>query len=380
MANVSVRPVETRRQKRQFIALPWTLYRDDPNWIPPLRSNIKELVGFKPHPFHQVADVRTWLAERDGIPCGRIAAIVNHTHNRKYHEKRGFFGFFESINDQEVANQLFDTVRDWFAEQDIHAMRGPVNPSLNYEVGLLIEGFDTPPTFQMTYNWPYYAELIENYGFRKSQDMHAFWGHVDMLASLDKKLEFIINEATRRFKLKLRKLDRSRFREDVRTFLNIYNASLDGTWGFTPLSEGEIDAISAGLRQLIIPELTCAAEVDGRTVAAAFGLLDYNPRIKKIDGRLFPFGFLRLLTRRKKIKRIRLISTNVLPEYQRWGLGLVVLAQLVPDVLAWGIEEAEFSWVLESNYLSFQSLKRGGAKLVKTYRVYDYPAPTAEDA
>ena len=131
---------------------------------------------------------------------------------------------------------------------------------------------------------------------------------------------------------------------------------------------------------MIIPELTCAAEVDGRTVAAAFGLLDYNPRIKKIDGRLFPFGFLRLLTRRKKIKRIRMISTNVLPEYQRWGLGLVVLAQLVPDVLAWGIEEAEFSWVLESNYLSFQSLKRGGAKLVKTYRVYDYPAPTGEDA
>jgi len=380
MANVSIQPVETRRQKRQFVALPWTLYRDDPNWIPPLRVNIKELVGFKRHPFHDVADVRTWLAMRDGAPCGRIAGIVNHVHNEKYGEKRGFFGFFESVNDQDVANGLFDTVRNWFAAQEIHDMRGPMNPSQNYEIGLLIDGFDSPPTFQMTYNPPYYADLIERYGFGKVQDLYAFWGHIDMLSSLDKKLEFIIHEATRRFKLELRMMDRSRFGAEVRTFLNIYNASLEGTWGFTPLSEGEIDSISAGLRQLIIPELTCAADVDGRTVAAAFGLLDYNPRIKRIDGRLFPFGFLHLLTRRKKIKRIRLISTNVLPEYQRWGLGLVVLAQLVPEVLKWGIEEAEFSWVLESNHLSFQSLKRGGAKLVKTYRIYDFPAPAEDSA
>ena len=375
MSNVTVKPVETRREQKQFLQLAWSLYRGDKNWIPPLRRNLEELVGFRPHPFHEVADVRTWLAWRDGQVCGRIAGIVNHVHNEKYHEKRGFFGFFESIDDQEVAHALFDTVRQWLADQGIHLLRGPVNPSLNYEIGLLIEGFDSPPTFMMTYNPPYYAQLIESYGFGKSQDLYAFWGHVDMLASLDKKLEFVVREATQRFDIQLRFLDRKRFQEEVQMFLHIYNASLDGTWGFTPLSAGEIEHMSASMRHLVVPELTTVAEVDGRPVAAAFGLLDYNPRIKLIDGRLFPFGFIRLLTRRRKIKRIRLISTNVMPEYQRWGLGVVVLARLVPDALRWGIEEAEFSWVLESNHLSYKSLKRGGAKLDKTYRIYDYPRP-----
>jgi GNAT superfamily N-acetyltransferase len=270
---------------------------------------------------------------------------------------------------------LLDAVRQWLADQAISRMRGPINPSLNYELGLLIDGFDSPPSFQMTYNPPYYADLVESYGFGKAHDLYAFWGHIDMLASLDKKLAFIIEEATRRFKLEMRQLDRRRFADELRTFLNLYNASLDGSWGFTPLSAGEIEHIGQGLRHLIVPELTSVAEVEGRPVAAAFGLLDYNPRIKRIKGRLLPFGFIRLLARRRRIKRIRLISTNVLPEYQRWGLGLVVLAQLVPRVLEWGIEEAEFSWVLESNHLSYQSLKRGGAKLIKTYRVYDFPAP-----
>ena len=220
--------------------------------------------------------------------------------------------------------------------------------------------------------------MIDDYGFGKAQDAFAFWGHADMLSTLDKKLEFVIHEATKRFDIKLRYLDRRRFREEVQMFLHIYNASLEGTWGFTPLSQGEIEHMSAAMRHLVIPELTTVAEVDGRPVAAAFGMPDYNPRIKKIDGRLFPFGFIRLFSNRKKIKRVRLISTNVLPEYQRWGLGVVILARLVPDALEWGINEAEFSWVLESNHLSYKSLKRGGAKLTKTYRIYDYPPPPPE--
>ena len=378
MAELTIKPVETRKERRQFVDLAWTINRDDENWIPPLRRNLEELVGFRKHPFHDFATVRNWLAWRDGQPVGRITGIVNPTHNAKYGEQRGFFGFFESVDDQEVANGLFDAVRAWLQQQGMTDLRGPINPSLNYEIGLLIDGFDSPPTFMMTHNLPYYARLIENYGFGKAQDLFAFWGHVDMLSTLDKKLEFIINEATKRFDITLRCLDRSRFREEVRTFLHIYNASLEGTWGFTPLSEGEIEHMSAAMRHLVVPELTTVAEVDGRPVAAAFGLLDYNPRIKQINGRLFPFGFMRLLSRRRKIPRVRLISTNVLPEYQRWGVGVVVLARLVPDALKWGIQEAEFSWVLESNHLSYKSLKRGGAKLTKTYRIYDYPAPVEE--
>jgi GNAT superfamily N-acetyltransferase len=371
MPDLVVQAVATRRQKKQFFHFPWQLYRGDPNWIPPLRQTQLELLNFKPHPFYDTADIQTFLALRDGEPCGRVAAIINHVHNERYKEKRGFFGFFDTIDDPEVAAALFDSARRWCAERGMTAMRGPVNPSLNYECGLLIDGFDSPPTFMMTYNPPYYAKLIEGCGFSKAQDLYAYWGHVNMLQELDKKLQFIIDEAKRRFGVKLRNLDRSRFKEDVRMFLDIYNRSLGGTWGFTPLSEGEIEHASAGLRQLIVPELTATAEVDGKMVGAVFGLLDFNPRIKRIDGRLFPFGFIRLLWNKRAIPLVRLVSTNVVPEFQKWGLGLVLMNKLLPDALAYGVQEAEFSWVLESNHLSKATLERGGAKLVKSWRIYD---------
>jgi hypothetical protein len=155
-------------------------------------------------------------------------------------------------------------------------------------------------------------------------------------------------------------------------FLDIYNESFASHWGSVPLSEAELDHLSAEMKHLVVPEMTAVAEVEGKPVGAVFGLLDYNPRIKLIDGRLFPFGFIRLLWNKKTIKRVRLISTNVVPAYQRWGLALVLLAQLLPASLTWGIEEVEFSWVAESNHLSRASLERGGAQRIKSYRVYDY--------
>lgn len=373
-----VKPVETWWERRQFLALPWEINRHDPNWIPPLRKNQKELVGFARHPFYDNAEGQAFLALRGGQAVGRVHAIINHIHNRQQKENRGFFGFFECIDDREVAAGLFEQVRRWMAARGITQIRGPVNPSLNYECGLLIDGYGTPPMFMMTHNLPYYARLIEACGFAKVEDLFAFWGHVSMLDQLDKKLAFVAEECQKRFDIKLRRLDRSRFMQEVKMFLDIYNQSLQGTWGFAPLSEGEIEHMAASLKHLVVPEMTTVAEIDGRPVGAQFGLLDYNTRIKQIDGRLFPFGFIRLLWNRRKIKRVRLISTNVIPEYQMWGLGLVIAARLVPEVKNWGIEEVEFSWVLESNKLSFGTLKRGGAKITKTYRLYDsLPEPAA---
>jgi hypothetical protein len=191
------------------------------------------------------------------------------------------------------------------------------------------------------------------------------------LKTLDEKLAFITEECRRRFDIKLRRMDRKHFDREVRLFLKIYNEALVGTWGFVPLSEAEVEHMAASMKHLIAPEMTTIAEIDGRAVGAQFGLLDYNPRIKQIDGRLFPFGFIRLLWNKKAIKRVRLVSTNVIPEYQKWGLGLVIASRIVPDAKAWGIEEAEFSWVLESNKLSYGTLKRGGAEITKRYRIFD---------
>ncbi|MGA2798086.1 MAG: GNAT family N-acetyltransferase [Thermoguttaceae bacterium] len=372
MADLKIHRVTTRRQKRQFLDFPWVLYAGDPNWVPPLRSNQKELVGYAPHPFYVRNSVQTFIATRGDEVCGRIAAILNQGHNVHYNERRGFFGFFECRDDQEAAAGLFDAVRQWFADQGVYKLRGPTNPSLNYELGLLIDGFDSQPTFMMTYNPPYYERLIENYGFRKTQDLYAFWGHLDMLPAIAAKLKPIADQIVDRYNVKLRPMDKSKFKEDVRMFLSLYNRSMTNTWGFVPMTPAEVDHMAEGLRFLIVPEMTVAAEIDGQVVGVAFGLPDYNPRIKEIKGRLFPFGVFHLLRNRRAIKKIRLISTNVLPEYQRYGVGLVLMQGLVPKAMEWGLQEAEFSWVLESNSLSYGSLKKGGAKITKTYRLYDY--------
>lgn len=371
MTNIQVAPVTTKSDQKRFLELPWKIYAGSEYWVPPLRMDQKEMVGFAKHPFYLHNDRQTFLATRDGEPVGRISAIINKAHNDRYDEKRGFFGFFECIDDQDVANALFDTASDWLRSKGMTALRGPCSPSQNYECGLLIDGFDIMPTFMMAYNHPYYQALCENYGLEKTQDLISFYGHTDMIETLDKKMAFVIEEAKRRFDIRLRPINKRKFTEELRMFLDIYNKSLVGTWGFAPLSDAEIRSLGQALRFLIVPEMTSVAEVDGKPIGAVFGLLDFNPRIKEIDGKLFPFGFIKLLANKKALKRVRLVSTNVLPEYQRWGVGLVLMSRLVPELFNWGIDIAEFSWVLETNHLSRATLERGGAKVDKMYRLYD---------
>ncbi len=372
MTDLVVKPVETRRERRLFLDFPRTLYRDDPNWVPPLRLVQKELVGYGRHPFYQRNEAQTFLAFRGGEVCGRIAAIWNRDHIERYQEARGFFGFFECRNDREAAHGLLEAVRRWFADRGIGLLRGPANPSQNYELGLLVEGFDSPPTFLMTYNPPYYAELIESFGFRKAQDLYAYWGNLEMLPKSQEKVHPLAEQIKERFGAKVRCLDRRRFLADVELFVSIYNRSLANTWGFVPMSPAELRHMARALRFLVIPELCLGVEVDGRIVGAIMCLPDYNPCIRRIRGRLFPLGFLRMLWSKRRVKRVRMVSTNVLPEYHRMGLPLVLLDAMVEPALRYGVEEAEFSWVLESNTLSRGSLEKGGAIRTKTYRIYDF--------
>lgn len=369
--DVVVRPVASRGEQRRFVDFAWQLYRDDPHWIPPLRGNQQELLGYRRHPFHDIAEVQTFLAWRGDRVCGRIAAIVNREHNRIYGEQRGFFGFFESVCDQSVANALFDAARAWLAERNIAALRGPVNPSLNYECGLLVEGFDSSPTFMMTYNPPCYAELIETYGFVKAHDLLAYAGRREQLPAVDQRLRPLAEQAQSFCNAIVRPLSRRRFMRDVEMFLDLYNRSLSHTWGFVPLTPQELRKLAVSLKYLIVPELAFIAEVEGRAVGAIIGLPDYNPRIKQINGRLLPFGFLRLLSRKKDLRRVRVLSINVVPEFQRWGLGLVLMRALVPKGLEMGIQEAEFSWISEANRLPIMGLEKAGVTVAKRYRLYD---------
>ena len=368
---MTVQAVQSRRQKKRFLDFPWRLYRDDPLWIPPLRTDEAGLVGFRPHPFYGQNESQAFLALDGGEVCGRIAAIDNRAHNQYHHEQRGFFGFFECRDDPRVAAALLDAARDWLARRGLHELRGPTSPSLNYLIGTLVEGFDSPPAFMMPYNPPYYASLLEGYGFRKTQDLYAYCGDVEMLPAIRVKTDPLAEQINRRYGIRYRTLNRSRFVEDVEQFLSIFNRSLVGHWGFVPPSPAEVKYLARGLSWLLVPELAVGAEIDGKLVGVALALPDYNPRIKKIRGRLFPFGFIRLLARRHKIRSYRLVAANVLPAYQLQGVGLALMGALLSKGLERNAREVEFSWVAESNALSRGALEKGGARRSKTYRVFD---------
>ncbi|MDO5552635.1 MAG: GNAT family N-acetyltransferase [Planctomycetia bacterium] len=371
MSAIKVIVPETRREKKDFLMLPWQLYKEDPYWIPPLRVDQEENVGYRYNPFYKENRIENFLALRDGKPVGRISAIRNQGHLNRYNDQTGFFGFFESIDEEEVAHVLFETAAEWLRGQGLKVMRGPMNPSMNHTLGLLVDGFDSSPFFMMTYNPRYYEKYFDSFGFKKSQDLYSFWGKIDMLPKVQARYLSACEHIVERYNVNVRTVSRKNFGKDVEQFLNIYNQSLTNTWGFVPFSDEELRHMASGLKWLIVPELTIGVELEGKLVGAAFCLPDYNPRIREINGRLLPFGWYHLIRKKSELKRIRIISTNVLPEYQMMGLGLVLLNGLVPQALKCGLQEAEFSWVLESNQYSRGSLERGGAIRNKTYRIYD---------
>ena len=368
---VVVRPVASWRDRRRFQRLAWSLYAGDPNWVPPLLAQERELLGWGHHPFFDHAEIVTLLAERSGRAVGRLAVLINHVHNRKYNEQRGFFGFFECIDDAAVASGLFEAGRAWLRQREMTAWRGPVNPSLNYTCGLLIDGFDHPPCFLMTYNRPYYAALLEACGFAKAQDLYAYEMDTNLLQALVDRYKPAVLAMLDRPDLVIRSIDPARLQQEIETYLDIYNRSLDGTWGFTPLQPREARHIACELRHLIVPRFTAFAEIDGRPIGAVLALLDYNQILGRLNGRLFPFGFVRLMTGRRKITTVRAMAMTMVPGYQNAGLSVVLIDNLTGLATEWGIQRWELSWVLESNRHSRGSLERAGTKRTKTYRIYD---------
>ena len=371
MSQVRVQPVATWRERRRFMRFPWSLYRDDPHWVPPIRSSQLRLLGYRSHPFLEVGEIQTFIAWRGRHVVGRIAAIVNHAHDRTYGERRGFFGFFECVEDRAASRALFDAARNWLEERGAYGLRGPVNPSMNYVSGMLIDGFDSPPTFSLPYNPAYYGELLADYGFRKAHDMFAYVGYKDELPLHQHNLNPLVDQVEQRWQPRLRPMDTSVHGPDIDLFLELFNRSFDGMWGFVPLSRAELQDLVGSLRYLMDPRFALVAEIEGKVAGAVIGVPDYNPRIRAINGRLFPFGFFRLLSRRG-LKRFCVVSLTVAPEYQRWGLGLVLLRALLPKALSLGFCEAEFSWISETNTLAIGGMRKAGLRHTKTYRMYDF--------
>ncbi len=370
MSVVAVRTVRGRKDLLRFIKLPWKIHAGNPHWVPPLILERKRLLDRRKNPFFKHAEVEIFIAEREGELVGRIAAIVDHLYNSFHQEKVGFFGFFESINDAAVSTALFDAVRAWLKSKALASMQGPTNPSMNDEIGLLIDGFHDSPSIMLPYNPPYYADLCESYGLKKVMDLYCYSLMKDSMEH--SRVDHLAELIRRRNSVQIRTLDLKNFRREVERVKEIYNRAWEKNWGFVPLTEEEIDNLAENLKPILDPDLALFAEVSGKSVGFALALPDFNQVLKKIPtGRLFPLGWLQVLRYRSKIDRIRLFAAGILPEYQKRGIDALFYSELFHRGTSKGIEVGEAGWVLEINTMMNSGLEALNAKRCRTYRMYE---------
>ena len=283
-----------------------------------------------------------------------------------------FFGFFECVNDQQTANMLFDSAKQWLREKGFNTMRGPANPSSNDEYGLLIEGFNDSPRILMTYNPEYYISLCENYGLVKAKDLNAFKLETDKVLSSEK-LKRVADIARQRSGLKISQIDMKKFDSELDKVKYVYNKAWAPNWGFVPMTEEEIDAMAKDFKAIIEPSLLLFGEIDGKLVGFALVVFDYNFIFKQMNGRLFPFGIIKLLTQKKKIPWARIVTLGIIPEYQKRGLDAVFYYEIVTRAAKLNIFLGEASWVLEDNEMMNRGLEVMNAHPYKKYRIYEIP-------
>jgi GNAT superfamily N-acetyltransferase len=362
---------ESKRALREFIEFPYSLYRGDPFWVPPLRIAVKELLDRAKHPFYANAEAEFFLARRDGRVVGRIAAILNRNHNKFHEENAGFFGFFESTNAPEVAAALLGSARKWVFDRGAVLLRGPVNPSTNYECGMLIDGFDSNPMVMMTYNPRYYPALMENVGLRKAKDLKAY---VNTAAAVElEKIGRVADRKLAKNAVTVRPINMKDFDGEVGRIWDVYNSAWKRNWGFVPMTREEFSLMGKEMKQILKPELVLVGEAGGKPIGFALALPDVNFALKPAGGRLFPTGLLKILYYQRLIKSLRVLALGVVEEHRTSGVAAAFYATLVRTARKLGYSgDCEMSWILEDNVLMTRSLEAMGARHYKTYRIYEW--------
>ncbi|HOC42033.1 MAG TPA: hypothetical protein PKJ99_03360 [Thermoanaerobaculales bacterium] len=373
---MTVSPVRGRRELAEFIDLPWRIYRGNPNWIPPLKASVRSMLDPRRHPFYgggREAEIELFLARKGREVVGRVAAILYHRHNQVHHESIAFFGFFESVDDPAVAAELLGAVEGWARSRGATAVRGPANPSQNYECGLLVEGFDRPPVLMMTYNPPGYVGLIESAGYAKAKDLYAYLSPVHG-ASLER-LERLAQRTRRRNPgLMTRGANLKDFAGEVRLAKQIYNSAWEDNWGFVAVTDGEFDWLAKELKPIVLPELVRFAFVDGDPVGLLLCVPDWNPVMGDLDGSPMrhPLRTLKHLLRSKASNQegLRLVLLGVKEGFRDRGIEGVLLGEGLRVALDTGYKWCEYSWILEDNELTKRAVRLMGGELYKVYRMY----------
>ena len=364
-----VAPVTSKKDLNDFIKLPWKIYKNDPNWVPPLISQQKALFDKKKHPFFEHSEAEFFIARRGSEAVGTIVAILNKRHNKVHDENVGFFGFFETIKDYQVAEKLLDKAMDWAKEKNLDFLRGPENYSQNEVCGLLVDGFDTPPVILMAHNPPYYQNFIEKYGFIKAMDMWAYC--MDKNTQIPERLIKVVERNKARSNVTFRTINKKDLKNEIERVKQVYNNAWEKNWGFVPLTEHEIEHIADELKPIVDPNIVYFAELDGKPIGFSLAVPDINQALKKLNGRLFPLGIFKLLYYARKINRLRVIIMGVIKEYRNQGIDSVFYLDTYRNGIAKGYHWGEFSWILENNDPMNQALRNIGAKVYKTYRIYE---------
>lgn len=368
--SVSILRVDTKRDLDRFVGFPYELHRGDPLWVPQLRMDVYKILSPNKNPYFQHAEAEYFLALRNGRVVGRIAATHNRTHNEFHNDAVGFFGFFECVDDQTVADLLLDAAADWLRRRGLDTMRGPASFSTNDECGLVIDGLDTPPTLLNPHNPAYYRRLLEVAGLQKAKDLLQYQSTDDRLP------ERLVRGAkliAKRQGITLRSVIMKDFDGEVERIKKLYNSAWEKNWGFVPMSDAEIDHLAKDLKPVIVPDLVVFAEKDGQIIGFAVALPDLNVALKKNpSGRIFP-GIIKILLAARKITRVRILLLGVLPEFRKTGADALMYHWIWEKGYAKGYRWAEAGWILEDNAPMKNGLERMGFEAYKTLRMYDKP-------
>ncbi|MBK8984427.1 MAG: hypothetical protein IPM38_19435 [Ignavibacteria bacterium] len=370
---IEILEVGSETEKNKFIEFPYKFYKGNKYWVEPLRFDVKNNLDEKKNPFYKHAKIKLWLAYKNGELSGRIAGIINDTHNKFYNDKVGFFGFFESVNDINVSNALFEKAAEFVKVNGMDTLRGPVNPSTNDECGLLTDSFDSPPVMLMPYNPEYYLKLYDSFGLKKAKDLYALWISKDVIKNepMMNKLNRISEMIIKKENLTIRNVNMKDFKNEVQKVREIYNNAWQENWGFVPMTEEEFNFIADNLKLAVDPDYVEFAEIDGNPIGFSLALPDVNQAIKGLNGKLFPFGFIKFLLNKKKIDQLRVIIMGVKKEYHKKGIDAVFYRNIIKAGNRKGIRGAEISWVLEDNLAMKQTAEKLGAHVYKTYRIFD---------
>ncbi len=368
---ITTKKIETKKDWKKFIDLPFRLYKEDKNWVPPLKKEVFFKLNTKKHPFWEHAIREIFLAEKDGVVVGRIAAIIDDNYNELWDEHMGAFGFFESIDDFEVAKALFDVAYTWLKEHGADKMRGPLSPSQNDECAFLLEGYDSPPVMMMSYNPPYYLTLTEKYGMKKGKDLYAFYKSHKTAPS--PQIQIAVDRLKKNPNISTRHFDMKRVKEEAHLIKELYNESWQKNWGFSPMTDKEFDLMVDELKKVADPHLIWFAFYKDDPAGVAITLPDYNHVFQKLNGKLGLIGIIKFLRYKRKIVGTRAIVFGFKQKYRRFGLPALLYHETMQAGLKRGYTWCEMSWNLEDNDLINQFDEKVGGKLYKKYRIYEMP-------